>query len=226
MSHYLHPDTRFVSGDQPDLIPVVTKLIEAGNPIVFPTDTVYGVGVTPFQAAAIEKLYELKGRSHDKGIPVLIADQGDLVQLVAESAQHLFDSNSAEEHPAQRWITTFWPGPLTLILPKRSRLPENLSPNDGIAVRMPNHTLARRIIRACGGALATTSANLSGRPPATTATEAQNALDGLVAAVIGPERSQPDTSGSGLPSTIVSLMGDRPQLIREGTIGVTDLGLD
>ena len=224
MSHHLRHDTRFVSGDQSDLIPIVTQLIEAGDPIVFPTDTVYGVGVTPFQAAAIEKIYRLKVRSHDKGIPVLIADQGDLVQLVAESARHLFDP--AQESLVQRWITTFWPGPLTLILPKRDDLPENLSPNDGIAVRMPDHALARRIIRACGGALATTSANLSGHPPATTADEALDALGGLVAAIIGPERSQPDTHGSGLPSTIISLMADRPELIREGTIRAADLGLD
>lgn len=180
-----------------------------GLPVVFPTDTVYGVGVTPFDAAAIERLYALKGRPAEKGIPILLADLAAL-DAVAR----------AVPPPALDLIDRFWPGPLTLIVPRRPELPDIISPDDTIAVRVPAHAVACALIRAAGGALATTSANLSGEEPARSGAAAFAALRGRVAAVLddGP-------SPGGQASTIVDCTGHRPIILRAGPLTAADLGL-
>jgi L-threonylcarbamoyladenylate synthase len=181
-----------------------------GYPVVFPTDTVYGVGVNPFDAAAIERLYALKGRPAEKGIPILLADAAAL-EIVALAIP-----------PAARdFIARFWPGPLTLIVPRRPELPANIAPDDTIAVRVPAHDVARALIAAASGALATTSANLSGQEPARSGAAAFAALRGRVAAVLddGP-------SPVGRPSTIVDCTSPRPVILRAGPLSAVDLGLE
>lgn len=181
-----------------------------GYPVVFPTDTVYGVGVTPFDEAAIERLYALKGRPAEKGIPILLADLAAL------------DGVARAVPPAARaLIDHFWPGPLTLIVPRRPELPAVISPDDTIAVRVPAHDVARALIGAAGGALATTSANLSGQAPARSGATAFTALRGRVAAVLddGP-------SPVGQASTIVDCTGRRPLILRAGPLSAADLGLE
>ena len=115
----------------------------------------------------------------------------------------------------------FWPGPLTLIVPRRPELPANLSPDDTIAVRVPDHALARALIRAAGGAVAATSANVSGQPPARAADEALAVLGGRVAAVLddGP-------SPGGMASTVVDCTVDPPVVRRAGPLTAADLGLE
>ncbi len=179
-------------------------LLKQGEPVVFPTDTVYGVGTNPLSATGVRKIYGAKIRPLDKGIPILLADISDLEKVAADFPQIAWDL--AEQH---------WPGALTLIVPKNDLLPADISPNAGIAVRIPDHDLCRTLIREAGGAVAATSANLSGEPPAQTAAEALEQLDGRVAAVLdgGPVPG-------GLPSTIVSLMGDQPAVIRQGPVEI------
>jgi L-threonylcarbamoyladenylate synthase len=115
-------------------------------------------------------------------------------------------------------MARFWPGPLTLIVPLHPDLPANISPNDSIAVRIPDCEVARDLIRAAGGAVAATSANQSGQPPAQTGAEALAALDGLVTAVLddGP------TPG-GVPSTIITFVDGQVRIIRAGPISADDL---
>ena len=177
-------------------------LIDAGEVVAFPTDTLYGVGVNPFDAAAIERLYIVKGRSLDKGIPILLADEADLAR-VAINIPPL----------AYRLIAEHWPGPLTLILPKHPDLPANISPNENIAVRIPDHAVGRELIRRAGGCVAASSANLSGQPGATTAAEAHAALQGMIAAVLdgGPV-------AHGLASTILDCTVDPPVALRNGAL--------
>jgi len=178
------------------------NLLKAGYVVVFPTDTVYGVGTNPFSAEGIEKLYKAKIREAEKGIPVLLADLNDLDKVTADISQIAWDL-------AER----FWPGALTLIVPKNDALPANISPNQGIAVRIPQHDLCRELIRQAGGAVAATSANLSGRPAAQSAAEALSQLDGRVAAVLDG-----GLATGGVPSTIISLLEKEPLVLRQGPI--------
>ena len=202
--------TRRLDAADPTAIAAAAELLRRGLPVVLPTDTVYGVGVLPFDAAAIDRLYAIKGRPAEKGIPILLGDVADVAYvagLIPPAAAAL--------------MAHFWPGPLTLIVPRRPELPANLSPDDTIAVRVPDHAVARALIRAAGGAVAATSANVSGQPPACAADEALAALGGRVAAVLddGP-------SPGGVASTVVDCTVDPPVVRRAGPLTAADLGLE
>ena len=202
-------ETYLLNAQQPDAIPQAAAWLRQGQLVAFPTDTVYGVGVAAFNAAAIKALYQAKQRPDEKGIPILLADPADLDKVT-------------QNVPGMVWrlMARFWPGPLTLIMPRHPDLPANISPNDSIAVRIPDCDVARALIRAVGGAVAATSANQSGQPPAQTGAEALAALDGLVTAVLddGP------TPG-GVPSTIITFVDGDLHIIREGPITAADLSL-
>jgi L-threonylcarbamoyladenylate synthase len=167
----------------------------------------YGVGVDPFNSAALELLYQMKGRAAEKGIPILLADQSDL-EKVALTIPPL----------ALALIDAYWPGPLTLIVPKHPALPDIISPNEGIAIRIPDHAISRAFIRAAGGAVAASSANRSGEEPARNAAEAFQAMNGRMAAVLdgGPVHH-------GQASTVLDCMSDPPKLLREGPITAKNL---
>lgn len=194
-THHLH-------AQQENAIAETAVSLQNGALVVFPTDTVYGVGVDAFNAQAIMELYAVKQRPYSKGIPILLAGFEDLTKVAA-----------AIPAAAQAAIETHWPGPLTIIVPKHPSLPGRISPNEGIALRIPDNDIARALIRAAGGALATSSANLAGQPPATNAGAALAALQGKIAVVLdgGP------TPGS-TPSTIVSYLSPRPVIVRQGPI--------
>jgi L-threonylcarbamoyladenylate synthase len=161
-------------------------------------------------AAAIDRLYAVKGRPAEKGIPILLGDVADVAHVAGIIPP-----------AAAALMAHFWPGPLTLIVPRRPELPANLSPDDTIAVRVPDHALARALIRAAGGAVAATSANVSGQPPARAADEALAVLGGRVAAVLddGP-------SPGGMASTVVDCTVDPPVVRRAGPLTAADLGLE
>jgi L-threonylcarbamoyladenylate synthase len=198
--------TRLLSIQQPNAIEEAAQAIRQGELVVFPTDTLYGVGVDAFNETAVAKLYAAKQRPLSKGIPILLADLSDLEKVV-----------TAVPDLAQRYIEQYWPGPLTLILPKAAQLPASISPNAGIAVRIPDHTDGRAFIRASGGALATSSANLSGQPAATSAAEAMAQLEGIAAVILDDGRSPRQVA-----STIVSFLGPEPIIVRQGPL-VLDL---
>ena len=196
--------------DEPQTVDRAAQLLLDGQLVVFPTDTVYGVGVHAFQERAIAALFRVKERPLEKGIPILLADAADVnrvAQRVPSSAADL--------------MQRFWPGPLTLIVPRHSRLPENISPGGNIAVRVPDNDIARAIIGAAGGAVATSSANRSGEAPARNAQEALRTLSGLVAAVVdgGP-------ASHGTPSTIVDCTAEPPEVVRVGALAPAILSLE
>lgn len=202
-------ETRLLNAQQPNAVSLAAGWLRQGQLVAFPTDTVYGVGVDAFNAAAIEQLYRAKQRPISKGIPILLADLADLDKVTQDIPA-----------VARRLMARFWPGPLTLIVPCRSYVPANISPNDSIAVRIPDCDVARALIRAAGGAVAATSANQSGQPPAQTGLEALAALAGVVTAVLddGP------TPG-GVPSTIITFVDGVLRIIREGPITAAALSL-
>jgi L-threonylcarbamoyladenylate synthase len=202
-------NTQRLNSNNPSSIEKAAEFLKQGQVVAYPTDTLYGVGVDAFNPAAIDRLYQVKGRALDKGIPVLLADLADLEKVT----DHI-------PAIAQTLIEQFWPGALTLIVPRKSTLPANISPNAGIAVRIPAHDVSRAFIRAAGGVVATSSANKSGQPPAKDAAEAFEALNGLAAAILdgGPVEL-------GQASTVLDCMSDPPKVLREGPITVKNLAL-
>ncbi|NLG49029.1 MAG: threonylcarbamoyl-AMP synthase [Chloroflexi bacterium] len=189
-------------------VALAVRLLREGQVVAFPTDTVYGVGCDLWQPEAIERLYWVKQRPHQLAIPVLVATPQDVAQV----ASHLPASFAPL---AER----FWPGGLTLIVPRRPEVPDILCMGGPtVAVRMPDHPLALRLIAALGGALAVTSANLSGHPAPTTATEVLADLQGRVPLILDGGRC-----AEGVASTIISLVADPPVLLRRGAISVETL---
>jgi L-threonylcarbamoyladenylate synthase len=202
--------TRVLTAHDSTAVAEAAAEILRGELIVLPTDTVYGVAANAVDEQAILKLYAAKQRSLGKAIPLLLADFADLERV-------------AREIPAQAWplLERFWPGPLTLIVPRHQHLPAALSRTETIAVRMPDHDLARAIIRAAGGALATTSANRSGHAPAQTAVQALHELAGAVTLVVdaGP-------CGGGVASTVLDCTTAEPRILRAGPLTAADMGLE
>jgi L-threonylcarbamoyladenylate synthase len=178
-------------------------LLRGGELVAFPTDTVYGVGAVVWDVAAVEKLYIAKLRALDKAIPVLLADPAD-VALVA------CDLSAAARRLAER----FWPGPLTLIVPRAAAVPDAVTAGGAtVAVRVPDHALARALIRTAAAPLATTSANLSSQPAAATAQEVTAQLAGRVALILDGGRCP-----GGVASTVVDVTGATPVILRPGPI--------
>ena len=140
--------------------------------MAFPTDTVYGVGVLAFDQVAVRNIYKAKDRPVEKAIPILIGDVDDLVKVTI-----------AIPEIALKLAARFWPGPLTLVVPKHPALSATVSAGPTIGVRIPNHPLARALLR-MAGPMAVTSANISGQPSPTTAIEVFAQLGGRIALIL------------------------------------------
>jgi L-threonylcarbamoyladenylate synthase len=182
--------------------------LRAGELVAFPTDTVYGVGAVCWNEEAVAKLYTAKLRSLDKAIPILVAAPADLA-LVAD---HL-------PLAGMKLAEAFWPGPLTLVVPKAAAVPAAVtSGGDTVAVRIPDLNLTRALIRAAGAPLATTSANLSGGPSPVTAEEVAEQLGGRVAMILDGGRCP-----GGAASTVIDVTGPAPRILRPGPITEADM---
>ena len=198
--------TELVSANTPNALTSALEILLSGGLVAFPTDTVYGVGSLVFHEQAIESIYIAKDRPAEKAIPVLIGDDTDL-------------SKVADEIPmfAMKLIARFWPGPLTVLVPKKATLPEAISATSTVGVRVPNHDIARALLR-LAGPMAVTSANISGQPSPTTAREVFDQLNGRIAMIIDG-----GTTPGGIPSTLVDCTGDEIQVLREGPITLEQL---
>jgi len=194
-------ETRVLSINDPRAIPTAKQALRDLGTIVFPTDTIYGIAADAFNPEGINKLYEIKQRPEEKALPVLIGDLSQLEGLV------LYVSDVVQQIAA-----AFWPGALTLILPKGSEVPPELSPYPTIGVRMPNLDFTLRLLRETGP-LATTSANLSGGANPTTVGDVQKQLG-----------DRPDLILDGGPtpgptaSTVLDLSGPEVKILRQGPI--------
>ena len=193
--------TEILSTNAPNAITSALEVLLSGGLVAFPTDTVYGVGSLAFHEKAIESIYIAKDRPMEKAIPVLIGDSEDLFKV-------------ADEIPifAARLIARFWPGPLTVLVPKKPTLPEAISATSTVGVRVPDHDVTRTLLR-LAGPMAVTSANISGRPSPTTAQEVFAQLGGRIALIVDGG----ETPG-GIPSTLVDCTGEEIQVLREGPI--------
>jgi L-threonylcarbamoyladenylate synthase len=193
--------TEILAADSPLAIPRAIEILRSGGLVAFPTDTVYGVGALVFDEQAVKSIYIAKERPAEKAIPVLIGDAVDLNQV-------------AEEIPksAAKLIARFWPGPLTVLVPKRPSLPQVVSATSTVGVRIPDHEIARALLRLTGP-MAVTSANISSQPSPTTAEEVYEQLGSRISMVIDGGRTP-----GGVPSTLVDCTGDEIQILREGPI--------
>ena len=183
-------------------IDTAIKFLKSGGVIAIPTDTVYGIGVDPFNPDAVQKLYTIKGRPEDKPIPLVLGCVDD-VEVVAQNIPPFFF------HLTER----FWPGGLTIIVEARNLLPQLTADGSTVGLRIPNHPLLLKILQKFGGPLAITSANLSGQPPATSPLEFGPELTEKLDFIVDAGK----TPGP-IPSTVYDLSVSPPIVHREGVI--------
>ncbi len=178
------------------------KLLQNGEVVAFPTETVYGLGANALDAQAVRKIFEIKGRPADNPLIVHVAnpDAAEALCFVTPEAHRLMDC--------------FWPGPLTLLLPKKPAVPAVTNAGlKSVAVRMPDHPVALKLLRAAGVPVAAPSANRSGRPSPTTAQHVLDDLDGSIPMVLDG-----GTCKVGLESTVLDMTGLHPQIVRPGCV--------
>jgi L-threonylcarbamoyladenylate synthase len=199
-------NTQVLPASSSSVLPLAYEILKGGGLVAFPTDTVYGLGALAFDGLAVESLYVAKDRPAEKAIPVLIADLEDLAKVSPEAPQI-----------ALELAARFWPGPLTLVVPKHPDLPESVSATSTVGVRLPDHPVARALLR-LAGPLAVTSANLSGQPSPTTAQEVLAQLDGRIPLILDGGRTP-----GGVPSTVVDCTGTDLQILREGPISKDEI---
>ncbi len=192
-----------------DLIAVFASMLASGKTVIFPTETVYGLGANALDEEAAAKIYQAKGRPSDNPLLVHIADKEDVYGLVEN-----IDSR------AKLLMDRFWPGPLTIVFKKKDIIPDRTSGGlDTVAIRMPSDQVARDLIRQAGVPIAAPSANISGRPSPTKPEHIIRDMDGRVDGIL--------VGGScnyGVESTIVDLSGDVAMVLRPGSITLEMLG--
>jgi len=182
------------------------EVLKAGGLVAFPTDTVYGVGALAFDGKAVESIYAAKDRPIEKAIPVLIGDAEDLEKVGIQIPAS-----------AHKLAIRFWPGPLTILVPKRADLPESVSATSTVGVRVPDHEVARTLLRAAGP-MAVTSANISGGQSPVTAQEVYEQLGGRIDLIIDGGKTP-----GGIPSTLVDCTTSELTVLREGPISLNEL---
>ena len=188
----------------------LVAVLEAGGLVAFPTDTVYGVAAVPWLVGAVARLYEAKQRPSSRPIPLLLSDVGQLNRVAILPPGF--------ERPFKKLSARFWPGGLTLVLPKTEIVLAEVSAGPTVAVRVPDLPLAREFIEAAGGVLAVTSANISGQPSPVTAREVEEQLGGRIDLILvgGPCRG-------GVPSTVLDCAVYPPRLLRRGAVSEGEL---
>ncbi|MGH2582759.1 MAG: L-threonylcarbamoyladenylate synthase [Anaerolineales bacterium] len=193
--------TERLSAEAPDSISHAIDVLEHGGVVAFPTDTVYGLGAPAFNRESIERLYSIKGRENAKAIAILISSPDELDRIAENPSEDAL-------HLARR----FWPGPLTLVVPRKVDVPEILSHGPTIGVRVPDHEFARQLL-AAAGPMAVTSANLSGQANTRNAGEVLLQLEGRIHLVLDGGQTPGDT-----PSTVVDMTSKNPKILRHGPV--------
>jgi len=176
--------------------------------VAIPTDTVYGLAADPFNLAAVEEIFRVKGRQEERALPILVNSLDQAMLLAREVPRNFL--RLAEE---------FWPGALTLVVDASHRLPLKVTANTGrIALRWPRSEVVGRLIEECDGPLTGTSANLSGSPSCTSADMVLHQLGDRLGLILDAGETK-----SATPSTIVELHGDEWKVLREGAITAKEI---
>lgn len=185
------------------------SILKGGGLVAFPTDTVYGLGACFSNLGAVKRIYQLKKRPRKVALPLLLADTAQMGQI-------------AQAVPPVAWLLAerFWPGALTIVLPRAKLVPDIITGGgETVAVRLPAHEVPVALIKGLGEPIAATSANVSGRPSALTAGEVFSQLGDKIELVIDGGRCL-----LGKESSIVDVTGRVPRLLREGAISRQELG--
>ncbi|NLC58155.1 MAG: threonylcarbamoyl-AMP synthase [Armatimonadetes bacterium] len=204
-SQTIHTRRLPVDRERPDpaVIAEAAAILRAGGVVAFPTETVYGLAAVITDDAAVRRVFAVKGRPEGKPLIAHLA-RVEQVALVARAVPPV----------ARELMARFFPGPLTLVLPRRPELPDSVTAGgDTVAVRMPDHAVARALIEAVGVPLAAPSANRSGARSAVSADDVMADLGGRIELVLdaGPARLQ-------VPSTVVDLTVEPPRVVRHGAV--------
>ena len=181
----------------------VVEVLRNGGVAAIPTDTVYGLAAHGLDAAAVDRVFEVKGRPRGMAVPLLLADAGDLSRCCVDVPDSALSLAAA-----------LWPGALTLVIRRSDAVPDAVSAGrDTVAVRVPDHPVPREIARRLGSPITGTSANRSGLPPATTAAEVREQVGDSVDYVLDG-----GSVCSGVPSTVLDLTGPEPVMVRPGAV--------
>ena len=198
--------TEVLSASSSEAIAQALTILHTGGLVAFPTDTVYGVGALAFDGNAIESIYIAKDRPLEKAIPILISDISELDKVAVDIPESVY-----------KLASRFWPGPLTLLVPKRAELPDSVSATSTVGVRVPDHEIARALLRAAGP-MAVTSANISGAQSPVSAEDVYQQLGGRIPLIIDGGRTP-----GGVPSTLVDCTVPGLNILREGPIALKEL---
>lgn len=191
-----------------DNLAAAVAALSRGDVIVFPTETLYGLGADALNFTAVEKVFQLKGRDPNNPFPVLVSDRAMLNSLV-ENISPL----------AEKLMERFWPGPLTLVMPARADIPRPLvNATGGIGVRISSQPIASEIVRMLGRPLTATSANPSGQPPARTMAQARDYFSGKIKILIDGGEMISKTG-----STVAAVAGNKITILRAGEIVKSEL---
>ena len=187
---------------------IPAKIIKEGGIVIFPTETVYGIGTNGLNKEAIKKLYEVKQRPLNKPISLLVSN----IKMVEQVAKNI----SKLEY---KIMQNFFPGPLTIILEKKDIVPDILTANTNtVGIRMPSGEIARKLIEYAGVPIATPSANISGKPSGTNIKDIQKDFAGKVDCFIDNGESK-----LGIPSTIIRVINDEVHILRQGSISMEQI---
>jgi L-threonylcarbamoyladenylate synthase len=197
------PRVVVMKSSSPRAIEWAAERLVDGGVVALPTDTVYGIAASLAHSRALKRLYEIKGRPEEHPLPVLVSSPSAVQHIAADLS-----------HDVALLLDRYWPGPLTIVVPARLGMPREVTAGgDTVGIRMPNHPLAIEVIDKAGGAVACTSANRSGEPPARDAQE--------VAATIGADLDLILDGGvapGGVASTVVAVDADGLRFVRNGPI--------
>lgn len=184
------------------------QIIKKGGIVIFPTETVYGIGTNGLDENAIKKLYEVKQRPLNKPISLLV-NNIEMVEKIAKNITEL----------EYKLMERFFPGPLTIILEKRDIIPDILTSNTNtIGIRMPSGEIAKKLIEFAGVPIATSSSNISGRPSGTNITDIKKDFEGKVDCFIDNGESE-----LGIPSTVIRIIDNIPHILRQGAISEEEI---
>jgi L-threonylcarbamoyladenylate synthase len=200
--------TRRVDIESPGALERAVAFMKRGEPVSFPTDTVYGIGVHAFQPKAVERLYGLKGRPAHLPIPLLLQDVADV-------------RTACTAIPPIAWqlAARFWPGGLSLVLQRSAAVPDVVTSGGAtVAVRVPGHFWVRELCRQLGAPLAATSANLHGKPSPVTAGEVWDAFEGQIPLILDGGACR-----GGVASTVLDLTATPPVILRPGPVTAQQL---
>ena len=174
----------------------------------FPTETVYGLGANAFESTAVKKIFVAKGRPADNPLIVHVADVDQIPSVAATIPRY-----------AEKFIREFFPGPLTLVLPKNKKISSIVTAGlSSVGVRIPNHSIAKKFLKECGVPVAAPSANISGSPSPTTWQAVKNDLNGKIPCIL-----KGNPSRIGVESTVVDCTGNAPVILRAGGVTLEQL---